>query len=127
MSGRHIVLTGMMGSGKTAVGERLARRLGVPFYDADSLLEAEAGKRIADLFAGEGEAHFRALERELIGRLLVEPPGVIATGGGAFVDPENRARLKAGGTVVCLLADVETLLARVTAGPKAVRCSLRSR
>lgn len=117
MSGRHIVLTGMMGSGKTAVGERLARTLGVPFYDADSLLEAEAGKRIADLFAGEGEAHFRALERELIGRLLVEPPGVIATGGGAFVDPENRARLKAGGTVVCLLADVETLLARVTAGP----------
>ncbi|MGH7379749.1 MAG: 3-dehydroquinate synthase [Candidatus Methylomirabilales bacterium] len=114
MSGRHIVLTGMMGSGKTAVGERLARRLGLPFYDADALLEAEAGKRIADLFAGEGEAHFRALERRLIGRLLAERPGVIATGGGAFVDAENRARLKIGGTVVCLLADVETLLARVS-------------
>jgi len=115
VSGRHIVLTGMMGSGKTAVGERLARRLGLPFSDADSLLEAEAGKRIADLFAGEGEAHFRTLERQLIARLLAEPPGVIATGGGAFIDPENRARLKAGGTVVCLLADAETLECRVAA------------
>ena len=113
MSGRHIVLTGMMGSGKTAVGERLARRLGLPFYDADALLEAEAGKRIADLFAGEGESHFRALERRLIGRLLAERPGVIATGGGAFADAENRARMKIGGVVVCLLADVETLLVRV--------------
>jgi len=113
VSGRHIVLTGMMGSGKTAVGERLARRLGLPFYDADALLEAEAGKRIADLFAGEGESHFRALERRLIGRLLAERPGVIATGGGAFADAENRARMKIGGVVVCLLADVETLLVRV--------------
>jgi len=113
VSDRHIVLTGMMGSGKTAVGERLARRLGLPFYDADSLLEAEVGRGIADLFAGEGEAHFRALERQLVGRLLGEPPGVIATGGGAFVDRENRTRLKAAGTVVCLLADPETLLARV--------------
>jgi len=98
VSGRHIVLTGMMGSGKTAVGERLARRLGLPFYDADALLEAEAGKRIADLFAGEGESHFRALERRLIGRLLAERPGVIATGGGAFADAENRARMKVAAT-----------------------------
>ena len=113
MSGRHIVLTGMMGSGKTAVGERLARCLGLPFYDADALLEAEAGQRIADLFAGEGEARFRSLERQLIARLLARPPGVIATGGGAFVDPENRNRLRAAGTVVSLLAPPEVLLARV--------------
>lgn len=117
MSGRHIVLTGMMGSGKTAVGERLARSLDLPFHDADSLLEAEAGRRITDLFASEGEAYFRALERQIITRLLAEAPGVIATGGGAFVDPENRARLTASSTVVCLLADPETLCDRVRATP----------
>ena len=117
MSGRHIVLTGMMGSGKTAVGERLARSLDLPFHDADALLEAEAGRRIADVFAKEGEAYFRALERQIITRLLVEAPGVIATGGGAFVDPENRARLTASSTVVCLLADPETLYDRVRASP----------
>jgi shikimate kinase/3-dehydroquinate synthase len=117
VSGRHIVLTGMMGSGKTAVGERLARSLDLPFHDADALLEAEAGRRIADLFAREGEAYFRASERQIITRLLAEAPGVIATGGGAFVDPENRARLKALGTVICLLADAETLCDRVRASP----------
>lgn len=116
MSGRHIVLTGMMGSGKTAVGERLARCLGLPFYDADALVEAEAGRRIADLFAGEGEASFRSLERQVIARLLSRPPGVIATGGGAFVDPENRSRLKGAGTVVSLLAAPEVLVARVLPG-----------
>jgi shikimate kinase/3-dehydroquinate synthase len=107
----------MMGSGKTAVGERLARSLDLPFHDADALVEAEAGRRIADLFAREGEAYFRGLERQVITRLLGGPPGVIATGGGAFVDPENRARLTASGTVVCLLADPETLWERVRASP----------
>lgn len=119
MSGGHVLLTGMMGSGKTAVGERLARSLGLPFYDADALLEAETGRRIADIFAEEGEAEFRALERRMLARLVAGPRGVIATGGGAVMDPENRARLKAAGTVICLLADPETLLARI--GPTADR------
>lgn len=123
MSGGHVLLTGMMGSGKTAVGERLARSLGLPFYDADALLEAETGKRIADIFAEEGEAQFRALERRILARLVAGPRGVIATGGGAVMDPENRARLKAAGTVICLLADPETLLARI--GPTADRPLLR--
>lgn len=113
MRGEQIVLIGFMGTGKTAVGSRLAERLGWEFADADGLIEAEAGMPIHRLFAERGEAHFRALENAVVARLVARDRVVIATGGGAFADAENRRRLTARGTVVCLAADPETILARV--------------
>ena len=111
-----IVLIGFMGSGKTVVGQEIARRLGRPFVDTDTMVEAAAGMRIAEIFARFGEAHFRALEREAIAELRAAYPAhdvVVATGGGAMLDPENRRRLREMGPIVCLDADVESILARV--------------
>ena len=110
---RSIVLIGLMGAGKTAVGRRLANRLDLPFIDADTEIEAAAGGTISEIFVEHGEAYFRQGERKVIGRLLDSGPQVLATGGGAFMAPETRASIKAHGVSVWLRADLKVLLKRV--------------
>jgi shikimate kinase len=88
-------------------------RLGRPFFDADTVIEAEAGQSISEIFASRGEACFRRLERQVIGRLLAERGQVLATGGGAFMDPETRALIAAGAVSVWLRAEIDILLQRV--------------
>ena len=109
----NVILTGFMGTGKTVVGRRLAKRLGWRFVDVDELIEAGAGMPIADIFSKRGEAVFRRLERRHITRVTRGRHQVIATGGGAFADPENRRCLQACGIVVCLTARPRAILARV--------------
>ncbi|MSO80949.1 MAG: shikimate kinase [Alphaproteobacteria bacterium] len=109
---RSIVMVGMMGAGKTAVGRRLAARLGWHFVDADQAIEEAAGLPIEEIFARHGEPHFRSGERNVIARLLAEGPMVLATGGGAYMDPDTRARIAASGLSVWLRANVETLVRR---------------
>lgn len=110
---KTVVLVGMMGAGKTSVGRRLAAVLGVPFKDADAEIEAAAGSTISEIFARYGEATFRDGERKVLARLLTEPPHVLATGGGAFVDPETRTRVKADAISIWLKADIDLLLERI--------------
>jgi shikimate kinase len=110
---RTIALVGLMGVGKSSIGRRLALALGMPFKDADSEIEAAAGRSISDIFSQFGEATFRDGERRVIARLLEEPPHVLATGGGAFAQPDTRALIKAKAISVWLKADVEVLARRV--------------
>ncbi len=113
-SGRPIVLVGLMGAGKSVVGERLARRLGRPFADTDLLIEAEAGSTIAEIWRAEGEAAFRARERRWIEELPVRLRGhVVALGGGMFIGEDNVNRLRSSTWSVWLRARVETLAARL--------------
>jgi shikimate kinase len=105
-----------MGAGKTVVGRRLAERLGRTFVDTDAEIERRSGATITEIFRERGEAEFRTLEREAIARACALDSAVVATGGGAFVPDENRARMKASGAVVYLSADPGTLLARVGGG-----------
>jgi shikimate kinase len=112
-AGRSLVLVGLMGVGKTTVGRRLAARIKRPFVDADAEIEAAAGLCIAEIFARYGETHFREGERRVIARLMEGSPKVIATGGGAFIDPVTRARILERGLAIWLDADLETLVARV--------------
>jgi shikimate kinase len=114
---RPVVLVGMMGAGKTSVGRRLARLLGAPFRDSDQEIEAAAGMTIADIFATLGEPSFRDGERRVIERLIGEGPAVIATGGGAFVEPGTRSVIQNRATSVWLRADLETLWDRVRGRP----------
>ncbi|HLK10666.1 MAG TPA: shikimate kinase [Candidatus Binatia bacterium] len=107
-----IVLTGFMATGKSEVGRRLARALGRPFVDTDGLVEAAAGRSVAEVFARDGEAAFRAREREAVERACAVPDAVVATGGGTLLDPENRRRLTAGGLIICLTAAPEVVLER---------------
>jgi shikimate kinase len=109
----NIILTGFMGTGKTATGKRLAKRLGWKFVDIDEQIEAAAKMPITRIFSERGEAVFRRLERRLIHRVAHGHHQVIATGGGAFVDPKSRGVLRAIGTVVCLTAAPPVILARV--------------
>ncbi len=112
---RSVVLVGLMGAGKSCVGRRLAIRLGLPFLDADSEIELAAGCSISEIFERFGEPAFRDGERRVVSRLLDGPLCVLATGGGAFMDPETR-RLIAGKAIsVWLRADIELLVKR-TAG-----------
>lgn len=111
---RSIVLVGLMGAGKSAIGRRLAGRLGLPFVDADREIELAAGCTIDEIFERFGEPAFRDGERRVILRLLGEPVHVLATGGGAFIDPEIRAAVKARGLSVWLKADIELLVRRVS-------------
>jgi shikimate kinase/3-dehydroquinate synthase len=108
------VLVGLMGAGKTAIGRRLAARLGLPFVDADHEIEAAAGMSISEIFARFGEAAFRAGERKVIARLLAGPPVVLATGGGAFVDPETRAAIREKALSVWMKVDLPVLVRRVS-------------
>jgi shikimate kinase len=110
---RAIILVGMMGAGKTAVGRRLARELGWRFVDADQEIEKAAGTSIANIFAEVGEAEFRHSERQIIARLLQDRrPQVLALGGGAFIDPETRALVRECGISVWLRADLDVLVKR---------------
>lgn len=111
---KHVVLTGFMGVGKTAVGRRLARRLGRPFIDTDQLIEDDRGLSIAEIFARYGEEEFRRIERATVAGLAPERPSVIATGGGTFADEGNRERLRALGVVVCLVTSIDTVVERVS-------------
>ncbi|HZS82563.1 MAG TPA: shikimate kinase [Stellaceae bacterium] len=110
---RSIVLVGLMGAGKSNIGRRLAARLDLPFIDADAEIEAAAGETIEEIFRNRGEAAFREGERRVIARLLEGPVHVLATGGGAFMDTQTRARIAARGISIWLRADIEVLLARV--------------
>jgi len=110
---RHLVLVGPMGAGKTSIGRCLARHFDLAFVDSDHEIEARTGATVPTIFECEGEAGFRAREREVIAALLAEPASVIATGGGAVLDAGNRQRLAAHGFVVHLCADVRTQLERL--------------
>jgi shikimate kinase len=131
---RSVVLIGMMGAGKTAVGGQLARMLGVPFLDSDEEIVKAANMSIAEIFARDGEAFFREKESQVLARLLAGPPSVVSAGGGAFLSAANRAAIAAGGVSVWLKADLELLWSRVrhrttrpllrTADPKATLAAL---
>jgi len=110
---KHVVLTGFMAVGKTAVGRRLAKRLGYEFVDTDRLIEQQSAMTVAEIFAKHGESEFRRRERETVAGLAPGVPTVFATGGGTFVDEENQRRLKRLGVVVCLVTSLETVLQRV--------------
>ena len=109
---RTVVLVGLMGAGKSCVGRRLAARLGLDFIDADVEFEAAAGCTISDYFARFGEASFREGERKVIGRLLDGAPVILATGGGAFIDPTTRQRIKETGVSIWIRADLDLLIKR---------------
>lgn len=112
--GHHpIVLVGLMGAGKTSVGRRLAEKLGIPFVDADHEIEEAAGKSIAEIFSDHGEAYFREGERRVIQRLIGNGTQVLATGGGAFMNDETRARIQEHGISVWLKASLPLLMKRV--------------
>ena len=111
---RSIVLVGLMGAGKSCVGRRLAARLGVPFTDADVEFEQAAGCTISEFFAKYGEPAFREGERRVIARLMEGELAVLATGGGAFCDPETRARIKEGANSVWIRADLDLLVKRTS-------------
>jgi shikimate kinase len=109
---RTIVLVGLMGAGKSAIGRRLAQRLGLPFIDADTEIERAAGQTIEEIFASHGEAAFRDGERRVIARLLADPVHVLSTGGGAFMDIQTRALVAERGISVWLKAELDVLLRR---------------
>jgi len=113
-SARSVVLVGLMGAGKSSVGRRVAARLGLPFFDADAEIEAAAGCSISDLFALYGEPAFRDGERRVMARLLNGPRAVIATGGGAFIDPQTRTLIAELGLSVWLRADLDLLVKRTS-------------
>jgi shikimate kinase len=118
---RPLVLVGLMGVGKTSVGRRLAAALRFGFEDADEAIEEAAQMSIAEIFERYGEPYFRSGERRVIARLIEEAAGapgkVIATGGGAFVDPETRALILERGTAIWLDSDLDTLVERVGRRP----------
>ncbi|MER2508381.1 MAG: shikimate kinase [Amaricoccus sp.] len=114
---RTLVLVGLMGAGKTSVGKRLAQLLEVDFTDSDAEIERAAGMTVPEIFARLGEAAFRDGERRVISRLLAERPGVLATGGGAFVEPRTREEIAVHGTSVWLRADLALLWDRVRDRP----------
>ena len=110
---RSVVLVGMMGSGKSSIGRRLAATLAVRFVDADLEIEKAAGMTIPEIFEAQGEPYFRAGEARVIARLLDGGPQVLATGGGAFMNPQTRALVRDKGVSVWLKADIEVLLRRI--------------
>ncbi len=132
----NVVLVGLMGAGKTCVGRKLAPRLGLPFIDADQEIEAAAGCSISEIFAEHGETYFRDGERRVIARLLSGQPCVLATGGGAFMDPETRAVVRERAVSVWIQADLELLLRRTarkthrpllrTGNPRAILSKLKA-
>ncbi len=111
---RPVVLVGMMGAGKTTVGRRLAPRLGLPFFDADSEIEKAAGMCVADLFQLHGEKSFRDGEAKVIKRLLKGPPHVLATGGGAVTHPATRKLISKEAISIWIRAETDTIVRRAT-------------
>jgi shikimate kinase len=134
---RPLVLVGLMGAGKTSVGKRLAALLGAGFVDSDAEIERAARMTIPEIFARFGEPEFRELERRVIARLVAAEPRVIATGGGAFVEPRTREAIREGATSVWLRAELDVLWDRVkdrpgrpllaAPDPKAVLAELHAR
>lgn len=112
LNAENVFLVGPMGSGKSAVGRRLAARLGLAFVDSDAEVESLTGVDIAYIFEKEGETGFRAREREVLDALTLRPAVLVATGGGAILDPDSRARLRSRGCVVYLRTSVNQQLAR---------------
>jgi shikimate kinase len=110
---RSVVLVGMMGAGKSSVGRRLAQRLGIPFVDADAQIEEAAQMTIPEIFETYGEHEFRSAEARVITRLLDGGPQVLATGGGAFMNPATRAAIRAKGVSFWLNAEIDVLLRRL--------------
>ncbi|WP_170760195.1 shikimate kinase [Ruegeria lacuscaerulensis] len=110
---KTVVLVGMMGAGKTAVGRALAARLGVPFLDSDAEIESAANMTIPEIFERDGEPFFRTKESQVIGRLLDEEKGILSTGGGAFLAQSNRQMITERGVSVWLRADLNVLWNRV--------------
>lgn len=110
---KPVALVGMMGAGKSAVGRTLARQLAVPFLDSDDEIEKAAAMSVAEVFARDGEAFFRARETEVLKRLLATGPAVLSTGGGAFLAEENRREMHEAGVSVWLRADLDLLWERV--------------
>src|SRR5580698_10385564 len=113
LGSRSIVLTGMMGVGKSSIGRRLAARLNIPFVDADTEIEKAAGMSIPDIFARHGEADFRSGEARVIARLLDGGPQVLATGGGAFMNEATRDAIKTKGVSIWLSAELDVLMRRI--------------
>jgi shikimate kinase len=111
---RPVVLVGLMGAGKTNIGRRLAARLNLPFFDSDHEIERAAGETVEEIFANRGEQAFREGERRVIARLLAQPPHVLATGGGAFMDAKTRAVIARRAVSLWLRADLDVLAARVS-------------
>ena len=111
---RTIALVGLMGAGKSTVGRRLANRLGRSFFDSDDEIEKAAGLPVSDIFALHGEEEFRRGEHEVLKRLLNDPPHILATGGGAYLNPETRELMRAKAVTIWLNADLETLWKRVS-------------
>ena len=110
---KNIVLVGFMGSGKTWVGKLIAERTGMPLIDMDAIIVERAGKSINEIFADEGEPHFRQLERALVQELAQTEGNIISTGGGIVLNPDNIADFEKTGLVVCLLVDAESVLDRI--------------
>jgi shikimate kinase len=111
---KSIVLIGLMGAGKTSIGDRMAKALGIPFVDADSEVELAAGCSVEEIFERIGEEAFRDGERRVIKRLLDGASKVLATGGGAFLDPETRAVIAEHGISIWLRADLDLLVERTS-------------
>lgn len=110
---KTVVMVGMMGAGKTAVGRALAAQLNVPFLDSDAAIVEAANMSIAEIFERDGEPFFRLKESQVIERLLVEKPGILSTGGGAFLQEKNRQMIADKGVAVWLDADLDLLWSRV--------------
>ena len=131
---KTVVMVGMMGAGKTAIGTALARRLHVPFLDSDAEIESASNMTIAEIFERDGEAFFRDKEAQVISRLLEGKPAILSTGGGAFLQARNREAIAASGVSVWLRADLDLLWSRVkhkttrpllrTANPRATLAEL---
>ena len=117
LDGRSIVLLGMMGSGKSAIGKMLARKLGIDFKDADSEIETAAGRSVSEIFEEYGEEEFRRLETRVIDRILNEGPVLLALGGGAFMAKSTRETVAESAISVWIRADLELLLERVGRRP----------
>ncbi len=113
MAATRVILTGFMGTGKTAVGKKLAGKLHYRFLDTDLLLEKEKGKPVSKIFEEEGEPAFRKYEKAVLQKALTEEKVVIATGGGTIVDPENLKLMKEKGVLITLAADPEVILQRI--------------
>ncbi len=113
MKSKNIILVGFMGTGKTVTGRVLAEQTGLELVDMDSIIEKRAGKAISDIFASEGEAVFRAMERELAQELAQRDGLIISTGGGIVLNPDNISDFEKTGLVVCLKASPEIIFQRV--------------
>jgi shikimate kinase len=115
---RHVVLVGMMGAGKTTVGRAAAERLGVPFVDVDHEIERQQGRTVSTIFADDGEAAFRGIERSVLADVLSRPTrSIVAAGGGAVLDEVNREQMRAHGVVIWLRAQADELFRRVGERP----------